>query len=296
MTDSRSTSRPSRHALDAAALLATSPHVEECSWTENDVVSYALSTGFGQDELERGELPFLYEGRGLLVSPGFAMTLPKSGWLDATGWHRDFVVVAARHLEVFSPLLPADTIEMTSTVADVWPDRTDEGCLITVRTEAHRLRDRRALFALSSVFHARSDRLEGGHGKPADAPGFARPEREPDFVVAGIVGFSQSVLFRWLTGGPARYVDTDAARRAGFERPVVPADCLAGVVVRHVLGTVCDYDPTLLRGLSVNVTAAVYVDQAIHVRMWQDGPVIAFDAATESSAATVLDGRAVLAT
>ena len=285
-----------RAALEHAALLATPPASEIAEWVERDVVSYALAAGFGRDELERAELPFLYEGRGLLVVPSFATTLAAPDWLDDFSWHRDYVLVAARHLEVFSPLLPADSIEITSSVTDAWPDSTAEGCCIQIRSEARRVRDKRALFALTTIYHARADRLVDARREPAHVPGFTRPEREPDFVVAKTPGFAQSVLFRWLTDGPALHVDTDAARRAGFERPTLPPDCLAGVVCRAVLATVCDYDPTLLRGLSVNFAGPVFADDDLAIRMWQDGPVIAFDAKAGQLRKSVLDGRCVLAT
>ena len=285
-----------RAPLERSALLATPPATEIAEWIERDVVCYALATGFGADELERAELPFLFEGRGLLVVPSFATTLAAPDWLDDFAWQRDYVLVAARHLEVFSPLLPSDSIELTSTVADAWPDASGEGSCIQVRSEARRVRDKRALFALTTIYHARSDRLADTDRRPAQVGGFTRPERDPDFETIRSPGYAQTVLFRWVTGGPARHIDTDAARRAGFERPPVPADCLAGIVCRSILATVCDYDPTLLRGLSVNFADRVFADDDLRIRMWQDGPVIAFDAASLGRRETVLDGRCILAT
>ncbi|MEL7537419.1 MAG: MaoC/PaaZ C-terminal domain-containing protein [Pseudomonadota bacterium] len=283
-----------RATLSFDALRAHAPTSTAKTWLEKDVVCYALAAGFGRDELDRSELPFLFEGNGLLVVPTFATMLAGPESLDDCGWNSDHVVIAARHLEVFSPLLPRDAVEISMEVVDAWPNVDDAGCFITTRCEARRDRDKRALFALTSTWLARADRIDGSPRDARALPAVVRPERDPDFTVLASAEFSHSVLYRWIAAGPAWQVDTDAARRAGFDRPTVSPDCTMGHVCKAILATVCDYDPTLLRGLSVRFASPVYADDDLRVRMWQDGPVIAFDAVVESR--IVFDGRCELAT
>ncbi|MEM8983792.1 MAG: MaoC/PaaZ C-terminal domain-containing protein [Pseudomonadota bacterium] len=280
------------HALTRDGLLTTT-----VTWTERDAVCYALAAGFGRDELERSELPYLFEGHGLVVMPTFAALLVDDDWLDDCGWQRNHVRLTARELEVFSPMLPRDSVEISSEVSHVWPDPAGEGCHVRFRSEARRARDRRALFALTTSYHARADRLAQAV-TPAlpPAPKDNRSERDPDFSLAIRPEFDSAVLYRWLAGGPAWHIDTDAARRAGYDRPVVPGDCLIGAVCRAVLATVCDFDPTLLRGLRVRLHRAVYADADLRVRMWQDGPVVSFDVAEAPRGEAVLSGRCTLAT
>ncbi len=286
-----------RSSLGLEELLATTSPSVTVSWNERDVVSYAVIAGFARDEYERAELPYLFEGRGLLVLPSFAATLVSNDWLDVTGWRREHALPAARQLEVFSPLRPADEIEIRSQVTAAWPDRAGSGCYIQTRSEAHRTRDNRALFALISTYHARANRLNNARRAPGGVPAPGLPTREPDFSVVQTPAFHDSVLYRWLAAGPAWHVDTDAARRAGFDRPTVPADAVAAMVCRSVLATVCDYDPTLLRGFSVRYNGAAFSDEELGIRMWQDGPVIAFATTTlDAAGRSILDGRCVLTT
>ncbi|MEM1262585.1 MAG: hypothetical protein AAGH76_09315 [Pseudomonadota bacterium] len=281
--------------LDPDSLTREGPVDTSASWSERDAVCYALAAGFGRDELERSELPYLFEGRGLLVMPTFAALVVDDSWLDASGWQRKHARLTARELEVFSPMLPRDSIDIASEITDVWPDTNGEGCHIRFRSEARRSRDRRALFALATCYHARADRL--AQAAPTAATVTVEntvPERDPDFLLALTPGFDSAVLYRWLAAGPDWHIDTDAARHAGYDRPVVPGDCLVGSVCRAILATVCDYDPTLLRGLHVTLHSAVCIDTDLRVRMWQDGPVVSFDVTAAPQQTRVLTGRCTL--
>ena len=102
------------------------------------------------------------------------------------------------------------------------------------------------------------------------------PDREPDLVCDLRTRPNQPFLFRLVDSMSPIHVDTDAARGAGFERPVMSGRFVLGVACRAILRTICDYDFTLIRGVEARFTAPMFPGDMIRTEMWQDRNIVSF--------------------
>jgi acyl dehydratase len=61
------------------------------------------------------------------------------------------------------------------------------------------------------------------------------------------------------------HVDPVAARKAGFERPILHGLCTYGVVGYLLVRSVCGHDPARLRSLGARFSSPVYPGETIRV-------------------------------
>ena len=222
------------------------------------------------------------------VVPTFATTLPPVRELPVDDWTRAGIVHLTEELEIYSPLLPKDSVRVDLRVVDL-SAHSQGGVIVMTRSEARRERDERALFAVTSTWLARN----------ADSTGLARhgrrdewhpiPARPPDFVESVEVRHDQAALYRLCGDRNPLHIDTAAARAAGFEKPLLHGLCTFGIACRAVLKTVCDYDANLARSFSGRFVAPVFPGETLDVAMWQDGPVISYTVSASSGSRLVLD-------
>lgn len=264
-------------------------------WDEKESILYSLATGFGRDELERQELPFVFGGRGLLVSPGFATVIPAADFPQLQELEPEQVDLLHMELEIFSPLLPADEVVVQSSVIAAGRAESVDSLVYTVRSEARRVADNRALFAYTRTHVARAVSLRDEAVSVDFAIPTNTPQQPADFVELTELREDQAALYRLCGDWRARSVDTDSARRAGYPKPVLPSLCLLGCVIRSVLATVCDYDPTLVRTVTANFSDHATGGEPVLTHMWQDGPVIRFAAFGHRDKRALCDGKIVLA-
>jgi len=90
--------------------------------------------------------------------------------------------------------------------------------------------------------------------------------------------------------------DPAAARKAGFERPILHGLGTYGVACHALLATLCDYDPRRLKSLFARFSAPVFPGETIRFEMYREGTGIAFRARVKERDRVVLDyGRAEIA-
>ncbi len=276
---------------------STEPAAEQIlkAWRVADAIRYALATGFGQDELERRELPFVYEGRGLLVSPSFATTLRPQSVPKEIGAKGENSRLESLLLEIFTPLLPSDTVTISEDVSRVMSSSQPQEIVISSRSEVHREADARAVCAIQSAvkYAAVVAASEFPQRAEPDVPG--SPDRRADFSEVFEIADHQLPLYRLCGDERAHGVDNDAARRAGHQATVVPSLCLLGHVCRVVLATVCDYDPTLVRRISAHFAAHAQPSDTLTLMIWQDGPVLTFGVKSLRQPEFLVTGEVVLA-
>lgn len=284
-------------SIDVGKLASLALADQSFSWGPRDVILYCLATGFGRDELDRGELAFIYEGAGMRCPPTFATTLASPLDGELVGLNTANIITLEHELEIFSPLLPADDVVISTDLLDVYDPQDGKGVRLIHRTEGRRQHDSRALFAATLTRLARGSKATVSTEPRAPRNTQKVPARDADFLESFHIRDDQSALFRLCGDDNPAFVDPDAARHAGFERPVVPEQCLLGIACRAVLATVCDLDTTLIRSFSAHFTSPAFGGDDLRISMWQDGPTIAFQVRSESGDRLVVDnGRCMLTT
>ena len=90
---------------------------------------------------------------------------------------------------------------------------------------------------------------------------------------------AQSALIYRLSGDVnPLHADPDAAKRLGFDRPILHGLCTFGLMGRAVLSAAgCD-DPSALRSLSGRFTRPIFPGETVQVKLWLDGNYIVFEA------------------
>lgn len=261
---------------------------EAVSYTDRDVLLYALSIGLGRDPGNRSELAYVSEHAGLHVLPTFASVLVPGGFLQDCGWDSARVEHHAESLTLDRPLEEAGSLLVDSAVIAVADQGAETGALIVVESRARRSQDDQPMFSLRRSFLARGD---GGFGGPRSLAGVAAhrmPERAPDLSTVLATRADQALLYR-LCG------DRDPAR-VNPAAPVLHRLCTYGIACHAVLGVICEYDHTLIGSIAASFVGLVRPGDSLKAELWQDANVVSFRLRVAERNAIVLDhGRCVLA-
>lgn len=275
--------------IDHQSLLATELTDMPASYTEQDVMLYALGVGFGSDPLEQRELAYVSEHAGLRTLPTFASMIVPETILAGSGCDMQQILHRSQSLQIFRPLPAAGDLVVNQRVASISDRGAGLGAEIEVETELRLARDDTVVCNANSRIIARGD--GGFGGQPSGRkPRHRMPDREPDLICDLPTRPDQALLFRLCGDFNPLHVDPEVANAAGFERPILHGRCTHGIACRAVLRTVCDYDFTLITGFDVRFSAPVYPGDTITTEMWQDGNVVSFRCKVRDRDAVVING------
>lgn len=268
------------------------PDVEQ-SYSVKDCILYALGVGFGEDPMDRAELPFVFEEPALKTVPSMAAVLASPGfWARdpraSVDWRR--FLHAEQEVLLHRPLPPEAKIRARTQVKRVIDKGADKGVLIYLERV---LTDERGPLATVRVANfARGNGGCGGDTGPQPQP-HVLPNGAPELVFETRTD-PRSALFYRLSGDPnPLHVDPDVAAQAGFDRPILHGLCSFGIATRAILASYCDYDPTLLRSIKLRFSKPVFPGETLRLEMWRDNHVISFRAiAVERDVVALQNGRA----
>jgi acyl dehydratase len=248
----------------------------DVTYSERDAILYALAVGAGTDELD-----LVFERR-LKVLPTFGLALGL--WVaDASSAAGAFSPERSLHgsqeLQVHAALPPSATFEVSGRVAAVW----DKGrsAVVDVVAESEYFTATYAIFLPG----------QGGFGGPP-GPESASRSATDDFSWSVDVPTrsDQAALYRLTGDQHLIHIDPDAARAAGFPRPILHGLCTLGIAARAIAAAV-DAPPWALTSISARFSAPVLPGAVLRVRAAAASGAVAF--AAEADDATVLSqGRA----
>lgn len=271
------------------------------TYSQEDLILYALSIGVGSDPLNPSELPFVYE-HALRGIPTAATVLHKSVGQPVlkgrTAAHRssslnnEMIVHAEQKTEFHRPLPISGTfIATTKTIAAI--DKGERTGAIIVNETVWTDAAAQKVVTLTSSILARAD---GGFGGPRDSlPSHTVPTRAPDKLVELPTRPDQALLYRLNGDLTPLHADPAVARRAGFDRPILHGLCTYGITCRAVLQEIVAYDESRILSHEVRFSAPVLPGDTLIVKLWQDANIVSFEAyAKERNAVVVKNGKAVL--
>jgi acyl dehydratase len=232
------------------------------TYTERDVMLYALGIGAGTDELQ-----FTYE-RDLKVLPTFGV-IPAFPAMFSLGpvmqVNPMMILHGEQRIELYAPIPTRGTLTTTPTVRAVY-DKT-KGALIIVDAETV---DDKGTVIFKNTFgtFARGAGGFGGDRGPS-GPRNVPPDRRPDAVVELTTLPQQALLYRLSGDMNPLHADPDFAKMGGFDRPILHGLCTFGHVGRAVLRTYCGNDPARLQALDVRFAGVVFPGETIVTEMWK---------------------------
>jgi acyl dehydratase len=244
------------------------------TYGKRDAILYALGVGLGTDP---EDLPFLLEDR-LKVLPTFAVTLGSPGmWIRAPEFGVDFArLVHSEQAAVFHAPLPQKGEAVSGarvvSVADRGPGK---GAIVVLQREISDAADGRIFCTLRQTLLLRGD---GGFSAPApEQQPSPIPDRESDAVASFAIDPRAALIYRLSGDWNPLHSDPEAAKRAGFERPILhglASYAVAGVAVARSLGK----SPAALSSLACRFAGIVLPGDILSFRIWREAKGAAFQA------------------
>lgn len=258
------------------------------TWTATDALLYALAVGAGQPD-PTAELAFTTEhsaGVRQRVLPTYAIVLAQFGGPQAAlaGVDLTRLLHAEQALTLYRPLPVAGSVELTSTVTDVFDKGS--GALVVTETRAVAPDDGRPLFATRSSVFLRGAGGFGGERGPTGA--FGVPEREPDVVLRFPTAVNQALLYRLTGDRNPLHSDPAFAAAAGFQRPILHGLATYGITVRLLLGEFGGE----LSSVEGRFTKPVTPGDELVVSAWRTDEAVVFRTASGSGEVVLDRGRA----
>jgi len=246
--------------LDAIAK-KIGPFTKDYTW--KDTVLYALGVGAGFSDLD-----YCYE-KDLKVIPSFAITtiydlMPE---LATTSNVNLAGILHGEHEIIFHNPIPSEgTLSTEGAITHYYDKGKDKGALIIAEFETHHSNGTKLFTGIATVFA----RLDGGFGGD-DAPKkqIHFPDREPDFVVEAAPIPDQPLIFR-LSGDTFQlHVDSEFAKMAGFEKPIMHGLCTHGYACRALIETLIPGEPQKVRRLDCRFKRPLYPGVPIKTLIWK---------------------------
>ena len=259
------------------------------TYTERDVMLYALGVGCGT-----GDLQFTYES-DLKVLPTFAVIPAFPAMLNLGGAMQvnpAMVLHGEQRIELAGPIPTAGTVTTTPTIKAVY-DKV-KGAVVVVGTESVDARGKLLFRNTSSIF-VRGEGGFGGERGPSGARNVP-PDRKPDQSISMKTLPQQALLYRLSGDMNPLHADPNFAAMGGFDRPILHGLCTFGHAGRAVLAAYCGNDPARMKSFEVRFSGVVFPGETITTDMWQVAPgTIVFTARTERGEAVLTSAGAEVA-
>ncbi len=208
-------------------------------------VLYALGIG-----ARRSELDFLYEKRGPLVYPSFAVIPPVDAvqeLLERSGGDLGRMVHSWQNIRLLRPLPAAGKVVSTAWISGLYDLKRLAELRIRTRSE---LDGELAFETEWSLLFLDGGGFGGAPPPKSDAPKIAK-DATPTFVHEDATSPEQALLYRLSGDLNPLHADPEFAARAGFPTgPILHGLCTFGHVTRAVVLAACGGDPTRLSELS----------------------------------------------
>ncbi|WP_328600879.1 MaoC/PaaZ C-terminal domain-containing protein [Actinomadura physcomitrii] len=277
--------------LDPSVIGVSTPPTE-FSWSERDVMLYAVAVGAGSAE-PTAELNLTTEntaGQALAVLPTFAniitrITRAPVGEVDMTK-----LVHASQAMELHRPIPTSGRALVTATVVEML-DKGSAG-VVTQKQVAVDAEDGRPI---ATTWQTVLIRGAGGFGGERGATKRVTiPEREADFVRTASVRPEQALLYRLTGDRNPLHSDPAFAARGGFDKPILHGMCTYGFTGRLLVENFAAREPSRMRWMEGRFTRPVVPPAQLTVEMWVEDGAVLFR--TSADGGVVIDaGRAVFA-
>lgn len=283
--------------IDYPAVLNLKTEATPYSWSDREVMLYALGIGMGSDPLNEKELQFVNEAfairKPLKVVPTFASVCVWGARPGVIDLNRVMVVDGERDITFHKPVPVAASVTADARVRGVYDKGKEKGAIIQNEVVVKDGEGDKIVTIVSSTF-ARGD---GGFGGPSEGmlEPHQVPRRAPDTSIDIPIRPDQALLYRLSGDRNPLHSDPEFARRAGFLKPILHGMCTYGLTCRAVLQTYADYDPTAFHRHRVRFSAPVFPGEIITVTLWKDGNSISFEAHVRERKVTIAkNGQTVL--
>ena len=276
-------------AIDYAKLKAWSFDDQLTRHARSDCILYALGLGYGQDPLDQSELPFVYEEQLKSVPSMFTVLGAPGAWASDPGTGIDWMrILHGEHRMTLHGVVPPEGCLRSRThVSRVVDKGKGRGALVITTRE---ISDESNGSLLATIDHTSFCRADGGFGDGDAAPSLlpATPDLPAEATVNLPTSPRAALLYRLNGDRNPIHVSPQAAKSAGFDRPILHGLCTYGMAARAILRECCANDPARLASLALRFSAPFYPGETLSVELWRRGANVHFRAMAAERGQVVL--------
>jgi acyl dehydratase len=282
-------------ALNLDAVGKVSEPVER-SWTEKDVLLYALGVGAGAEDPTGAELAFTTEnshGIDLAVLPTFVVLHGGGGYIDIGTFDPAMLVHGEQAITLHGPLPTAGRVSTTRRVVGIYDK--GKGAVVVSESAAVDSDTLEPLFTSEASVFIRGEGGFGGDRGPS-ASGDEVPDRAPDESVSYPTRIDQALLYRLSGDRNPLHSDPAFAARAGFDRPILHGLCTYGFTGRALLHAAAGSDPARFGSMAGRFSRPVFPGDTLTVHLWRldDGATVLFRTENQDGDTVIDRGRFTL--
>jgi acyl dehydratase len=254
----------------------TDPVVFEYTW--RDVVLYALGVG-----ATAAELSLVYENApgGLKVLPSFCVVpamraFPRCG--DDIEW--SLMLHGEQTIRLYHPIPPEGKLIQTGVITDIFDK--GKGAVFQAKITGEAEDGTHIYDAHWAIFYLGAGGFGGDPGPKAEP--IIPPEGvQPDFSFSCKVAENQAALYRLSGDLNPLHLDPAAAKRGGFDRPILHGLCTYGIAVRSLVNGPLDGDVNRLKEFKARFSSSVYPGDTLTTEGWKTDSGYIVQAKTENS-------------
>jgi acyl dehydratase len=272
------------------------PPVEQ-RYSARDTILYALGLGYGADPLSPSELAFVYE-ENLKASPSQCVVLAHPGfWVQNPEFEIDWLKIlhGEQSFEIHKPLPPRGSVRGEFEIEAIADKGREKGAILYQRKRLYDSVTNELLATVRSVVFMRGDGGCGSIGVPPPQPA-ALPDAPPDAICEIRTLPQQALIYRLSGDLNPLHADPAAARKAGFDMPILHGLCTMGIAARALMEKFAPGEPERLKSMFVRFSKPVFPGETIVTEFIKAEGAIRFRCRVGERDVVVLDrGSAVMA-
>lgn len=270
-------------AIDPSKALGAKLPPAEASWTQDQIILYALGAGigYGQDPTSKEVLQYTYEN-GLKALPTYGVipvfgTLMSLMTVPGIQINPMMILHGEQYLEILKSPMPVNaTVINEAQLTGIYDKGFDEekkrgkGATIEVEVLTKEKASGEPLFKNVFTTFVRGEGGFAPNGPKAPEAGNNPPDRAPDKVLEYKTMGHQALLYRLSGDKNPLHADPMFAKMGGFDKPILHGLCTFANVGRAVIDGFAGGDPTRFRSIKVRFSSPVMPGETIVVSMWKE--------------------------
>lgn len=238
-----------------------------------DTQLYALGLGIGNDPCDASQLACLRDEMPRVVPSQAAVLAASSEWMrdPANGIDGTQLVALSHRIDLDRELPAQGSVESRLRVSDVRDRGPGRGAIIEWKRELFDQDGRR----LATVTGRALARANGGFGGvPPERQPVPAPTGEPATTVIWPTHPGQALLYALCGDRNPLHVEPEAARAAGFPRPILHGLCSLGICTFVVARAIEQQEGGARRVLGIygRYAGVTYPGEALRIDIWKTQP------------------------
>ena len=266
------------------------------AYTSDDVILYHLGVGAGVPPTDSNELEYTYE-KNLKVLPTFSTVIKVGPGVNIFDMFKNvpgmdinpaMMLHGEQETVIHQQLPPEGKIHSTARIANIF-DKTKAALAILEVNGSTPEGD--LIFTNRYSVFLRGEGGFGGDSGPKSSN--EAPDREPDGVVESPTLPQQCLLYRLNGDKNPLHVDPEAAKKAGFDAPILLGLCSYGIACKAVIDGALNGDVTQVASYKVRFHGIAYPGDTYLTSYWREGNTILFETKSKERGTLIISNAAI---